>query len=311
VSGSRTTWRAKPCGWRGRERVVALGEEHGPAGPLVLDVLEELAKEQRAGGRVRTGLRSLTREAFLERGAAGFAQAREILAFAESVGALDELEVSDDVAMTVTCRVSGFEQDQGAGHESVRKAQQRAKQDTVPAEASQEDIVPDRPAQRDNAQDCPAGGDTVPTCPPTGQERTGQKEEEARAGALQAVEPPTILAELRDVLTGDDLKLGWDDMAVQHALDAHPWASDGDLRAAACAVASWAAQSTDGPRFRHAARLLRTELDQMDSRRTRTHSGPRAPGAPPRIGGARASAPDRAAEFRRAAEAERAKEASA
>ncbi len=146
-SGARVTWRAKPCGWRDRERVVALGEEFGPAGPLMLDLLEELAKEQR--GPVRAGLRSLARGAFLERGEAGTDHARRILIFAAKLGALDELEIAEDVAMTVTCRVSGFSEDQGAGYESVKRAMTRA-------------------------STCPENRDTVPSLPPTGQDRTEQ-----------------------------------------------------------------------------------------------------------------------------------------
>jgi hypothetical protein len=92
----RTVWRAKPCGWRDRERTVALGDEFGPAGPLMLDVLEELAKEQRGDGAVRTGLRSLSRAAFLPRGAEGVETARAILTFAAEVGAVDDLEIADD-----------------------------------------------------------------------------------------------------------------------------------------------------------------------------------------------------------------------
>jgi hypothetical protein len=126
MADHRTIWRAKPCGWRDRERVVALGDEFGPAGPLVLDFLEELAKEQRCDGSVRAGLRSIARGAFLARGSEGLALARRILAFAATVKALDELEIADGDEMRVTCRVSGFGADQGTGGAAVRKAHQRA-----------------------------------------------------------------------------------------------------------------------------------------------------------------------------------------
>lgn len=159
----RTVWRAKPCGWRGRERVVALGEQFGPAGPLVLDVLEEMAKEQVGDGSVRAGLRSLARDAFLPRGTEGAGQVRAILTLAAEVGALDDLQIADDVAMTVTCRVSGFAADQGRGYESVRKAKQRA---AVAQPASD---------RRDDVPDLGTEGDSVPASPSTGQDRTEEQ----------------------------------------------------------------------------------------------------------------------------------------
>ena len=192
---ARTTWRAKPCGWRDRERVVALGEEHGPAGPLLLDVLEELAKEQRGDGRVRTGLRSLARAAFLPRGAAGADQARDVLRFAERVGALDDLAITDDDDMTVTCRVSGFAADQGRGYEAVRKGQQRAAndgddRDAVPVgpDESRQDgtTTPAGPDARDNDPSCPDERDGVPVCPPTGQDRTGTSSLRSEDASAQA-----------------------------------------------------------------------------------------------------------------------------
>jgi hypothetical protein len=61
--------------------------------------------------------------------------------------------------MTVTCRVSGFVEDQGRGYEAVRKAQQRA------------ETTPNGPGPRPNARD------SVPECPPTGQDRTEEKRE--------------------------------------------------------------------------------------------------------------------------------------
>lgn len=182
---SRTTWRAKPCGWRDRERVVALGEEFGPAGPLILDVLEELAKEQRHDGQVRTGLRSLARAAFLPRGSDGVEVARRVLTFGETVGALDDLEIAADADMTVTVRVSGFAADQGKGYEAVRKGRQRS---TEPGHS---------PENGDNDASCPENWDGVPECPPTGQDRTEEQHVEPtrlddargrlQAGAVQTV----------------------------------------------------------------------------------------------------------------------------
>src|SRR5690606_30922224 len=127
----------------------------------VLDLLEELAKEQRAdAGQVRAGLRSIARDSFLPRGSEGVEQARRILLFAADVKALDDLEISGDADMTVTCRVSGFAEDQGRGYESVRKGMQRDRQ----AETDRDEQAP-----------CPDERDSVPSGPPTGQDRTGEK----------------------------------------------------------------------------------------------------------------------------------------
>jgi hypothetical protein len=152
--------------------------------------------------------------------------------------------------------------------------------------------------------------------PPENRQRTQEEEERASAPEHERVVPP-ILDELRDLLTADALRLAWDDLAVFHVLEAHAWTADGDLRAAARAVASWAAQSTDGPRFRHAARLLRTELEQMDARRKRPPRE-RTPGSTPPVAGpqaghmtaaeARRTAPQRVAEMRRLAAIARAEE---
>ena len=187
----RITWRAKPCGWRDRERVVALGEEFGPAGPLVLDVLEELAKEQREAGWVRTGLRSLARASFLQRGSEGVQAARDILAFAGRVGGLDDLTIADDDDMTVVCRVSGFAADQGKGYEAVRKGWQRPGTDRESPGHSPED--------RDNAPTCPENGDAVPVCPPTGQDRT-----------VNSTVEPARLDDARDRIQGEQVQQVFD-----------------------------------------------------------------------------------------------------
>lgn len=179
ANNGRTRWRPKPCGWRDRERVVALGEEFGPAGPLVLDVLEELCKEQRGeenAGAVRAGLRSLARSAFLPRGGEGVELARTILAFAESVGAIDELAIDDDATMTVTCRVSGFAADHGRGYDAVSKSNQRA------AKKPDNDVV-SSPA--DDARTTSASNETASASEGTLSDSSGQRPEDADDVPLQ------------------------------------------------------------------------------------------------------------------------------
>lgn len=119
-TGGRTTWWPKDAAWHRRERVVALGAEFGPAGPMVLDVLSAWAQEQRAGGTVRGGFRILAREAFVDLG-----DAESIVGRAAEFGALDDLDVTVGHGQ-FTCRVSGWSADQERGRAAVRKATQRA-----------------------------------------------------------------------------------------------------------------------------------------------------------------------------------------
>lgn len=115
----RTSWWAKDAAWHRRELQVELGEEHGPAGPMVLDVLSSWAQEQRAGGQVRGGFRILAREAFIQPDLA-----KAVVEDAARIGALDDLEVDED-GRRFTCRVSGFRADQQRGRAAWRKEAQR------------------------------------------------------------------------------------------------------------------------------------------------------------------------------------------
>lgn len=116
----RTTWWPKDAAWHRRERIVALGEEFGPGGPNVLDVLSAWAQEQRAGGDVRGGFRILAREAFVDTD-----EAQRIVERAAELGALDDVDVTVSHGQ-FTCRVSGWSADQERGRAAVRKAASRA-----------------------------------------------------------------------------------------------------------------------------------------------------------------------------------------
>lgn len=116
----RTTWWGKDAAWNRRELIVELGEEHGPAGPLVMDVLSCWAQEQRGGGHVRGGFRSLARETFSDAAAV-----RAIVDNAAAIGAIDELEIDED-GRRFTCRVSGWGADQARAQAAFRKQAQRA-----------------------------------------------------------------------------------------------------------------------------------------------------------------------------------------
>lgn len=146
MSAGRTTWWPKDAAWHRRERVVALGAEFGPAGPMVLDVLSAWAQEQRAGGTVRGGYRILAREAFVD-----MADAESIVGRAVELGALDDLVTVGHGQFT--CRVSGWSSDQERGRAAVRKAAQRA--------ASHGESRPDHEAQSEKPEPKPVESRSV------------------------------------------------------------------------------------------------------------------------------------------------------
>jgi hypothetical protein len=128
-------WRAKDCEWSMRERVVALGEEFGPAGPMVLDWLEEQAKKQR--GTVLTGFRAVARGAFLRGGAE---EAESIVTFAATIGAVDDFEVLD--GQRFRCRVSGFSDDQRLAQAAARQQTRRDRDGALPSASERDGALP-------------------------------------------------------------------------------------------------------------------------------------------------------------------------
>lgn len=109
----RTTWFARDAAKHRRELVVELGEEHGAAVLAVLDVLDAWAQEQRSGGAVRGGFRTLARESF-----ASVDECRRIVEHAARIGALDDLHVDAD-GRRFTLRVSGWAADQERGRAAI------------------------------------------------------------------------------------------------------------------------------------------------------------------------------------------------
>lgn len=120
VTSGRTTWLPRDAATHDRELIVELGEEFGPAGPYALTVLADLAQQQRDGGRVRAGFRSLARKTF-----ADVATVRLVIERAGEIGALDDLEVDED-GRRFKCRISGWKADQDRAKAAWKKAQQRA-----------------------------------------------------------------------------------------------------------------------------------------------------------------------------------------
>lgn len=156
MSDGRTVWWPKDAAWWRREWVVTLGEEFGPAGPAVVDWLTCEAKAQHDGGRVKAGIRSCARGAFVDVATVG-----AVLTRAAELGALDDY---DDADGRFTARISGWEQDNERGRAAFRKARQR--------ERDQEGVT-----GRDLSRPVtPGHGESV-----KGQERTGQEETAAAA----------------------------------------------------------------------------------------------------------------------------------
>lgn len=169
MSAGRTTWWPKDAAWHRRERIVELGEEFGAAGPNVIDVLSSWAQEQRAGGGVRGGFRSLAREAFVD-----VAEAKAIVERAAAIGALDDLDIED---VTVghgrfVCRVSGWGSDQERGRAAFRKQAQRDREQGSHAESRS-----DRQSQSETEPDGDAESRSVTASTPPDLTRPDQKEE--------------------------------------------------------------------------------------------------------------------------------------
>jgi hypothetical protein len=115
----RTSWWPKDAAFHRRELIVELGEEFASEGPNTIDVICAWAQEQRSGGVVRGGFRTLTREAFVT-----VNHAEAIVAKASEIGILDDLEVDPD-GRRFTCRVSGWGADQERGRAAVRQEDKR------------------------------------------------------------------------------------------------------------------------------------------------------------------------------------------
>lgn len=116
----RTVWWPKDAAWWRREHVVELGEEFGPAGPVVLDWLSCEAKSQNDGGWVKAGVRSCARGCFVEP-----VTVSHVLSRAVAIGALDEMEQADG---RFRCRISGWAADNTRGGAAMRKQAQREKE---------------------------------------------------------------------------------------------------------------------------------------------------------------------------------------
>lgn len=121
MAEGKTYWWAKDASWIDRDAIVELGEEFGPAGPLIIDVLSGMAKLENDAGRVFTGFRALARKCFTTP-----EDAEKVVAHAAKIGALDDLDVESD-GRRFTARISGWQADQKKGRAADRDAQRRAR----------------------------------------------------------------------------------------------------------------------------------------------------------------------------------------
>lgn len=261
MSSGRTSWWAKDGGWYDRERVVELGEEFGPAGPLVLDWLSCQAKLQNDGpfdaptGVVKSGFRAVARGCFI----ADVDIVRAIVELAVEIGALDDLQVD---GRTFTCRISGWKSEQGRAAQTSRKRDQRAT-----GQPGTDGDNSGRKAPR-TSQDIPGQPGTtrdeapvVPECLTTGPDRTLLEEEEQGRDRSSEHTQHSALPAVLDVLHAvPDLTV--DPLPVLSTLAANAWATDDELVAAAHHVAAWARSPTDPPRVRDAGTLLRGVLQR-------------------------------------------------
>jgi hypothetical protein len=127
VSG-RTSWYPTDAAEADRELNVELGDEFGPAGPLVMRLMKDFAGQQdlRGEGQVRTGFRVLAKKCHIERD-----ESQKIIERAAEIGALDDLRVDED-GRRFTCRVSGWKADFNRGKSTLKKGDQRANQGDEP-----------------------------------------------------------------------------------------------------------------------------------------------------------------------------------
>jgi hypothetical protein len=119
ATDGRTIWWAKDVGWWHRERIIDLGEEFGADGPAVIDWLSGEAKAQNDGGRVKSGVKAISRGCFVDVVTVGHVLSRSV-----TLGLLDDFEGSDGL---FTCRISGWQGDQNRGRAAFRQANKRAR----------------------------------------------------------------------------------------------------------------------------------------------------------------------------------------
>ncbi len=162
MASGKTYWWAKDAAWYDRENVIALGEQFGPGGLAVMDVLCCMAKLENDAGGVFTGYRAVGRKAMVHPSIVV-----EIVEYATTIGLLDDLDPHPDGGR-FGCRISGWTADQEKGRATERKAKQRKSRSVTPS----------------HAQSRPVTGSHAPVGDRTAQDSTGQLKPPGKAGEI-------------------------------------------------------------------------------------------------------------------------------
>lgn len=115
MSSGRTTWWAKDAGWYRRDRVVALIDEFGADGVVVVDWLccEAASQDGFREGTVKSGPRAIARAVAVP--------AHKAMAIVQRAAELELLEDLQVTTRSFTCRVSGWRADRDRALASARK----------------------------------------------------------------------------------------------------------------------------------------------------------------------------------------------
>lgn len=148
-------WYSMSVGFLSDPKVEALGEKHGPAGPLVAVSLLARAALEEKGGDLTYTFRSIANDAFIDR-----SEAEQIVASIIETGLCHE--VSRDVT-GVSLTFPAWSRHQAAG----RKAKQRAREADTPNGA-------DKPHEKANVTPSHASRDTSHAMSPTRHDSTRQ-----------------------------------------------------------------------------------------------------------------------------------------
>lgn len=177
MSDGLTTYWAKDAAWWRRGRIVELGQEHGPAGPAVVDWLIGEARTQGPirghDGSVKSAYAAVAHGCFLRGGAD---EARTVIATAVEVGLLDDFT---EEGRSFTCRISGWKTEIDRPTVAEIRAQQRARE-----------AEKDRQRQEATGGDSPSDPDALsPVVPPEG-DGDGDGESSLRSDSVPAALAP-------------------------------------------------------------------------------------------------------------------------
>lgn len=149
----RTLWLPKDAAWWRRSRIVELGQEHGPAGPAVIDWLTCEAKTQNPAkggdGSVKAGYPAIAHGTFSD-----VATVQAVIETCVEIGLLDDFEAH---GRTFSARISGWHEDVEMPLAATRRQQQRTAATTG-----------------DNGRQESVESPDVAECPPTGQDSRGE-----------------------------------------------------------------------------------------------------------------------------------------